>query len=79
MPYLTHAIKTMPHPLDQNPLEVKKVKDWIETESDFTPCYECKDIIVGTMFQAVVWIGFEPIHTKYKYCASCYAKLPGEK
>ena len=55
-----------------NPLNLSLNIEWIELDTDNSFCSECKELIIGKMFQAVVFIRTEPIYTKDKVCSYCY-------
>lgn len=58
-----------------NPLALNLNMDWVEVETDASPCEVCNDIIVTKMFQLFIFVDFDPQETKHKLCANCYAQL----
>ena len=39
----------------------------------------CEEMIIGKMFQKVVFVDLEPIYTKEKVCTYCYNDTTGER
>jgi hypothetical protein len=67
----SYQINSMPE--YRNPLEIKINLDWVKRPSDQSTCTECKMMIVSKeMWQLVIFVGYEPIETKFKVCESCY-------
>lgn len=62
-----------------SPLNLSLNIEWHETESDNSKCVLCDTLIIGKMFQQVVFVDFEPVYTKEKVCEYCYNDGPGEK
>ncbi len=56
----------------QNPLETKANVEYFETTGDGSKCIGCEEMIMGKMFQVVIFIMNEPIYSKFKYCEDCY-------
>lgn len=46
--------------------------EYHETESDLSNCAKCEQMIIGKMFQLVVFINNDPVYSKYKFCESCH-------
>lgn len=55
----------------QNPLSAKAEPEWDRKPSDGSYCLQCGEVIIGNMVQLIVFIEYEPIETKFKYCESC--------
>lgn len=59
--------------MQNSPLEIKINQDWLKVISDQSFCTECKMMIVSKeMWQLIVFVNYEPIHTKFKLCENCY-------
>lgn len=61
--------------MQDNPTSLKVNMDWVKSDSDQSLCDKCKMMIVSKdMWQIVVFVDYEPIETRFKYCESCYDK-----
>ena len=61
-----------------NLLNIEANFEYLETESDFSNCIACEQMIIGKMFQMVIFINNDPVYSKYKFCESCY-KIENDK
>ena len=55
-----------------NPLNLSLNIEWVELETDHSKCILCDTLIIGMMFQKVVFVDLDPIYTKEKVCSYCY-------
>lgn len=53
-------------------LKVKANFEYYETVTDGSRCTACEEMILGKMFQLVVFINNEPVYSRFKYCESCH-------
>lgn len=58
-----------------NLLNIEANFEYHETESDLSNCSGCEQMIIGKMFQMVLFINNDPVYTKNKFCESCYTEL----
>ena len=56
-----------------NPLNLNINLDWNEIPSDGSKCEVCNQLIIGKMFQRVIFVDFEPAEISQKICTECYA------
>lgn len=63
----------------QNLLNIEANFEYLETESDLSKCVTCEQVIIGKMFQMVIFINNDPVYSKYKFCESCYTEVNGKK
>lgn len=53
-------------------LKVEINFEYHETETDLSNCSTCNQVIVGKMFQMVVFVNNDPVYTQHKFCESCH-------
>lgn len=59
-----------------NPLQIKLAPEYEQNPTDGSLCSECHLVIASTnMYQLVMFINYEPVYTKFKYCETCYSVI----
>lgn len=60
----------------RSPLQIKLDPEYQVLPTDGkTYCCECEEIIFSKIYQLVMFIDYEPIYTRFKYCESCYSEI----
>ncbi len=59
----------------QSPINLEINKEWNQVPTDGTKCQACDTLIIGDMFQMVIFVDYEPVITGIKICAECYSLI----
>lgn len=55
-----------------SPISLSINLEWGEQPTDGSRCSLCQELIIGNMFQCVMFVDFNPVYTDKKVCAVCY-------